>query len=157
MHGDFERVESYRQLCVQKLYGKDKLFNYIALFDANAAIGNCNGVDTCLKPLIQGIMTPLSIDENLVNSCMQNDAKPLYDAQVSEASNLGVSGSPTLIVNGVQADFYPRSSSNGLTTICSAFTKAPSVCDSAKLSTANPSPGFGSSTASGSSSSASCG
>lgn len=155
MHGAHEQTESYRQLCIQKIYGKDKLFSYIDKFVASSAIGSCNGVETCSDPLVEAIMSQLGIDKNQVNTCMKNDAKELYDAEVANAEALGVSGSPTFIINGVQSS-NGRNPAAILTAVCSAFNTAPSEC-SQTLSSTNPSAGFGSSTSDSSASSASCG
>ncbi|MCX6747999.1 MAG: hypothetical protein NT076_00170, partial [Candidatus Pacearchaeota archaeon] len=66
MHGEYEHVESLRQLCIQKNYGKDKLFAYLDKFLGNAAIGTCQGTDTCVNPLIETIFSQLSIDKNKI-------------------------------------------------------------------------------------------
>jgi predicted DsbA family dithiol-disulfide isomerase len=85
---------------------------------------------------------------------MKNDAPALYAAQEKEAQSLGISGSPTLVVNGVQTQ-SGRSSAALLTTICSAFNTKPSEC-SQTLDSSTPSAGFGA-TASESASAAKCG
>ncbi len=66
----------------------------------------------------------------------------------------GIQGSPTYILDGKEANIYPRDPQSIATAICNAFKgNKPGVC-SESFSTENPSPGFGS----GSSSSAgSCG
>jgi len=149
----FEQTETLRQLCIQKIYGTDKLVSYINLFDTSAAIGNCQGAETCTTPIINQIFSSLSIAQNSVSTCMTNDAPAMYSAQEARAQSLGVSGSPTLIVNGVETQ-SGRSPSALLSTICSGFTTAPAEC-SQTLDTATPSAGFGGST--GSSTGASCG
>lgn len=156
MHGDFEETESLRQLCIKKNYGEDKFMSYISSFASNTAIGNCNGDDTCLKPLVEGVMNQMGIDANKINTCMTSDAPSLYSADEAQAQGLGVTGSPTLIINGVETQ-SGRSPAALLSTICSAFNTAPSEC-SQTLSSTTPSAGFGgSSSSSSSSSAASCG
>jgi hypothetical protein len=154
MHGPFEETESLRQLCIQKIYGQDKFMSYIMKFDTNASVGNCGGSDTCVVPIINSIYAPLGIDKAKVDSCMVSDAPALYAAQEKEASSLGISGSPTLVVNGVQTQ-SGRSPSALLSTICSAFNDSPSECTQT-LDSASPSAGFGA-TASESASAAQCG
>jgi hypothetical protein len=154
MHGQYEETESLRQLCVQKLYGQDKFMSYISQFDANSTIGSCSSNTACSKPLAEKIISSLGMDVSKINSCMTTDAPALYDAQTAEAARLGISGSPTLVVNGVETQ-SGRSPAAILSTVCSAFNNAPSEC-SQTLSSATPSAGFG--TSSGSSAgSASCG
>lgn len=154
MHGQFEETESLRQLCIQKNYGQDKFMSYIMKLDTNASVGNCGGADSCVLPIINNIYSSLGIDKTKIDSCMINDAPALYAAQEKEASSLGISGSPTLVINDVQVQ-SGRSPSALLSTICSAFNTSPSECTQT-LDSASPSAGFGA-TASESASAAQCG
>lgn len=73
---------------------------------------------------------------------------PAFDAfDVFKADNekYGVQGSPTLIINGQQIQ-TGRDSASLLSIICSAFNNQPAECQQ-QLSSAAPSPGFGSGTA----------
>ena len=67
----------------------------------------------------------------------------------------GIGGSPTLVINGAQAN-SGRDSVSYLRTICAAFNDAPEACNT-ELSSAQPSPGFGYETTSGSTTTAQCG
>lgn len=154
MHGEFEQIESFRQVCIEKIYGKDKLFSYLKAFDESSDIGKCAGDADCLKPLIQKIFTTLGIDESDVNNCMDNDARALYASQGARASELGISGSPTLVINDVKVQ-VTRTPDAIKEIICSAFTTAPTEC-SQNISSSSASAGFGAD-ASSSSSSSSCG
>lgn len=156
MHGDFERVESLRQLAILSIYGKDKLFAYINQFAVNTAIGSCNGDDKCLSPVLDGIMKPLGISKAQVDALM-NTTKitDMYNADIQQASAAGVSGSPTFIINGVEDASVARSPSGVQQAVCSAFNTAPADC-SQPLSSAATSTGFGGSSG-GSSSSAATG
>jgi protein-disulfide isomerase len=154
MHGEYEKTESLRQLCIQKNYGQDKFMSYIMKLDTNASVGSCGSNEACSKPIAENIMKGLGIDVNKINTCMTKDAEALYSAQEQEAASLGISGSPTLVVNGVETS-SGRSAAALLATICSAFNNAPSEC-SQKLDSASPSPGFGA-TASESANAAQCG
>ena len=141
MHGEFEHVESLRQICIENNYGRDKLFSYLKQFDTNSSIGACSGEDNCVNPLIQNIFVNLSINKTKIDNCMAKDAEAIYQADETVASNMGISGSPTFVVNGVQVD-TSRDSASILKTICSSFKTQPSEC-STELSTDNPSAGFG--------------
>ena len=127
MHGDKEEQETYTQLCIRE-ENKDKYLDYLSCFleDGNSA--------RCL--------TKFSLN---VNDCVANRAKGYYEADKTLSENYGVQGSPTLIVNGVEASF-DRSPAGALDAICSAFNTAPSECNN-ELSTSAESPGFGSSAA----------
>jgi hypothetical protein len=152
MHGEYEKIEAERQLCVEKEY-PDKFFDYIIAFAEDTAIGSCNGDATCLPPKLNALYVKLGIDASKINSCMASDGEKLYNAEVSNAGAESVSGSPTLIINGVntQASRSPEAV-KGI--ICSAFNNVPSEC-STTLSTEQASAGFGAGTSSGSST-ASC-
>lgn len=141
MHGEYEKTETLRQICVEKLYGKDKLFKYLKAFDENAQIGSCGGTASCVDPLIAKIYSGLGIDKSRIDSCMKTDAKALYDAQGAKASGLGIGGSPTFVINGVQVQ-VDRTPDAIKEAVCNAFNTKPSEC-SQKLPTASASAGFG--------------
>jgi len=148
----FEKTEAERQLCIEKEY-PDKFFNYILAFAEDTEIGNCKGDAACLVPKINALYAKLGIDSSKIDSCMKSDGEKLYNAEVSNSNSKSVSGSPTLLINGVnvQASRSPEAV-KGI--ICSAFNNVPSEC-STTLSTAQASAGFGKGTTS-SSTSASC-
>lgn len=181
MHGEYEHVESLRQLCIQKNYGKDKLFAYLDKFLVNAAIGNCQGTATCVNPLIESLYNQIGVDKNKINSCMTTDAEALYQADGQKAKSLGISGSPTVTLNGIELGgntcnsdsncnpgescvvvdqkgnkqcMVTRAPESLKTSICNAFTTKPAEC-SQTLSVTSASAGFGSTASS--SSASSCG
>lgn len=163
MHGEYEKTESLRQLCVQKLYGQDKFMDYILKFNLNSSIGSCSSNTACSKPIADSIMKSLGIDTSKIDSCMASDGLALYAAQEEEAASLGIQGSPTLVINDVESSAMAtqpgRSPASVLFAICATFNNAPSEC-SQNLSSAYYAPGFGTSTSAGDASSnsgASCG
>lgn len=152
MHGDHEELEAKRQLCIEKYY-PSKFLDYVLKFASDSAIGTCNGNATCVTPRITTIYATLGIDSIKINTCISSEADAMYNAEVSNAQSKGVSGSPTMIINGVTAQPSSRSPEAVKETICSGFNNLPSQC-SVSLSTDASSAGFGS--GSGSSTSASC-
>jgi hypothetical protein len=152
MHGEFEKTESLRQICVQKEYTKDKLWSYLDLFMGNTDIGNCNGDETCLKPLIDKIFKNVSIDGTKISACMAKDAEAIYNADVQKASEAGISGSPTFVINDAQVSVSRTPAAIGKA-VCDAFNTSPSECTQTLSSTASQA-GFG--YAAGTSSGASC-
>jgi len=148
MHGEHEETESLRELCIQKIYGDDKLWQYLNKFAANTSIGDCNNDMTCSKPIVEKIMKSLGIDVAKVNSCMTTDASALYEADQARAAELGISGSPTFVINDVQVS-VSRSPEAIKQVICDAFNEAPSEC-SQTLSTSQASAWFGSDSSSSS-------
>jgi hypothetical protein len=83
-----------------------------------------------------------------------NPAFPQFNVYKADNTKYGVQGSPTLVING-ETITSDRDSASLLATICSAFTTQPAECK-ATLSSAEPSAGFGTGTASGSNSGATC-
>lgn len=153
MHGDFEKVEAERQLCIEKNY-PDKFLSYVSAFALDTSIGDCDGAAACLTPKLNTLYTSLGIDAAKINSCITSDGVKMYDTEVANSNAKGVSGSPTLIINGVETS-SGRTPDAIKTVVCSAFKKAPSEC-SQTLSTTSASAGFGASTSTTASSTASC-
>lgn len=154
MHGEYEKIETLRQISIEQLYGKDKLFAYLKEFNANTNIGSCSGDDACLNKYLPAIYTKLGIDKTKVENYMKADALTIYDEQNARANELGISGSPTFVINDakVQVGRTPDAIKQA---VCDAFNTAPSEC-SQTLSTASPSAGFGASAGSAGSSAVQC-
>jgi len=152
MHGEYEEIEAKRQLCVEKNYPAYFL-DYIRIFAQSTEIGNCQGDAACLSPKLNTVFSQFDIERSKIDSCMNLDGDTLYDAEVSNSNSKGISGSPTLVINGVETS-SGRSPEEIKGVICSAFNNVPSECSTA-LSTAQASAGFGAGTSSGSST-ASC-
>ena len=148
MHGEYEKVEAMRQLCVEKEY-PIKFLDYVLEFALDAEIGGCGSNAVCSEPLVNSLFTKLGIDKNKINSCMASDGESLYAAEEKNSKSNGVSGSPTLIINGKNVQ-SGRDSESYLNAICSAFNDVPEECMQ-ELSSVSPSPGFGSGTGSASS------
>ena len=153
MHGEFEKQESLRQICIEDNYGKDVYFNYLEKFLGSTAIGDCSSDTSCSVPLVEEIMKGLKIDVNKINSCMIKEGETIYDQQNAQASSLGITGSPGVTINGVETS-VGRSPSAVLSAVCSGFNTSPDAC-SETVSTTTESAGFGYGSGS-SSSSASC-
>lgn len=155
MHGDYEKVEAERQLCIEKNY-PDKFLDYVLAFAENTEIGNCKGDATCLTPKINALYTKLGIDAKKINSCMTSEGEDLYNAEVQNSNSKGVSGSPTVLVNGVSSSMS-RSPAGVLDGICQTFadTSVPQAC-ATQLSSTSSVAGFGAGTSSSSSSGTQC-
>jgi len=136
MHGDKEEKETYNQVCIREEQNA-KYLDYLSCFLAST--GTEADSTKCLDTA--------KIDKAKLTACLANNntkAKQYYtiDKQLSE--KYGVQGSPTLVINGAQAD-SGRDAKSMSATICNAFNTAPAEC-SAQLSSAAPSPGFGTGT-----------
>lgn len=126
MHGEKEETETYTQLCIREEQASD-FIDYLSCYLEDGNSERC--------------VTKVGIDKAKLDSCVKNNAKKYYEEDSKLSNQYGVSGSPTLVINGQQAN-SGRSPSAFLATICSAFNNAPSGC-SKELSTTNPSAGFG--------------
>jgi len=144
MHGEKEVKEELRQYCI-KTEQNDKFLPYLKCFL------KAGDSDTCI--------TEVGVDKEKLEACEEATDKeykltetledkeswggsfppfPIYDEECEE---YGVSGSPTLVING-RVVSSSRSPAAYLATICNAFNEAPEECEE-ELSTANPSAGFG--------------
>lgn len=147
MHGEYEKIEAERQLCIEKEYPA-KFLDYVLNFASSSEIGACGGNATCVDPKIDALYTKLGISKTKIESCMASYGASLYSTEEQNSKSKGVSGSPTLIINGVKAS-SARDSASYLDIICQAFSNGsvPAECGE-QLSSTAPSPGFGSGTAS---------
>ncbi len=141
MHGEYEKIESLRQISIEQLYDKAKLFAYLKEFDANTGIGSCRGDDSCLDKYLPSIYSKLGIDKTKIEEYMKTDASKVYDEQNARANSLGVGGSPTFVINRAQVQVN-RNADSIKEAVCDAFNSEPEEC-SQSLSTQSASPGFG--------------
>lgn len=141
MHGEKEDEENARMICIREEQNS-KLIPYLKCFV------EAGDSASCLKQA--------GIDEGELNSCMSTKASHYMEEDKALNEKYGVQGSPTFILDGKEANIYPRDPQSIATAICNAFTGSkPTVC-SELFSTENPSPGFGWGSSS-SSSGGSCG
>jgi hypothetical protein len=154
-----EVEEQLNQYCIQEEQN-DKFIDYLTCFldkgDGESCIDS-TGVDKKkLGTCVELADKEFAISENLNDQSKWLSGRfPKFNTHLEENEKYGVGGSPTLIINGVEAS-SGRDSASLLATICSAFSEAPEEC-STQLSSAQPSPGFGFSTTSANTGSAQCG
>ncbi len=159
LRGIKEFNENLRQYCIQQEYGKDKLVEYLKCFTASGNSEECAesvGIDA---GTINTCMNRLYDEYNLDTYIEQAGGSNTIRFPIFDADNLryGVTGSPTLVINGVRVDNVERSPEALKNIICSAFTNPPAEC-STVLSSQVASPGFGlSARASPATSAAACG
>lgn len=137
MHGVKEFTENLTQYCINKEQ-PTKFWPYLECFLKEADSAGC--------------LTAGGVDVAKVNACTTattNEYKLVStgtDFPLDKDANVkyGVQGSPTLVINGVEAN-SGRDSASLLKMICSAFNTPPAAC-STVLSSATPAPGFGTGT-----------
>ncbi|MDP2736156.1 MAG: hypothetical protein Q8O59_00005, partial [bacterium] len=153
MHGEYEKIEAIRQLCIEKQYPV-KLLDYVEAFALDSGIGSCGSNAQCSEPLVNALFTKYGINKSTIDACMKTDGVTLYAAEEANAQSKSIGGSPTLVINGVQSN-AGRDAASYLAGICAAFNNAPAEC-SQQLSSAAPVAGFGAGSASSGAAAASC-
>ncbi|HOW37253.1 MAG TPA: hypothetical protein PLK34_03325, partial [Candidatus Pacearchaeota archaeon] len=145
-----EMEEQTRQYCIQKEQS-EKLIPYLKCFlkagDSNSCLTEAKIDQTQMNTCVSNADKEFKITENKNDkSKWLNGNYPLFNIDKELNTLYGVAGSPTLVINGVDAQ-SARDPASYLKTICGAFSegKVPEECDE-KLATSSYSPGFGYST-----------
>ncbi len=133
-HGAFETQQNKIQECLQELY-PEKYWNYASRFVAEI-YPNCSSSRAieCDKSESVKLMKSLGIDSTKVLSCVDSRGANLLSESSSLASQLGVTGSPTLVVNGVKTS-TARTAEAYKTAVCEAYTNPPAECQEVLSST----------------------
>jgi protein-disulfide isomerase len=129
LHGATEAQEDLRQICIMKYYDQKTYWDYLMTINANCSslYRDATAFDTCWK----NAATQAGIDTAKIDTCSKgSEGMTLLKADEQLTGQYGVSGSPTLIINGVTYS-GARSSDAFKEAICSAFTTAPSECSQA--------------------------
>ncbi|NPE26421.1 hypothetical protein HNV12_00260 [Methanococcoides sp. SA1] len=126
-HGDYETYQNKIQACIQKLQ-PEKYWNYAAEFVSDIYPKCSQERDiACDRTESIKLMNSLGINSNAVMTCVDKDGDSLIAADTARAQATGVTGSPTLMVNGVKAN-VARSAEAYKGAVCSAFTESPETC-----------------------------
>lgn len=135
-HGAFETQQNKIQACIQK-YDKENYWNYAKRFveEIYPVCGSSRDIECDLNESIL-LMDDLGIDSEMILECVETEGEDLITADREYAQSLGVSGSPTLVVNGVIASPASRTAESFKSTVCEGFNNAPEVCATELDSTA---------------------
>jgi hypothetical protein len=113
--------------------------------DAKSCIAS-SGVDQKkLDKCYAATDSKFKLTESFNDKASWTSSFPPFAIHDAENKAYGVQGSPTLVINGAQVESN-RDSASLLATVCAAFNKAPSECQTS-LPAATPSAGFGEGTA----------
>lgn len=158
MHGEKELKESLTQYCVQKEQTA-KYTKYLTCFlkdeTQSATCLNEANVDTDkLAACVAKTDKTYSVLDNFKNNKDFRGTFPGFNVQKEDNTKYNVGGSPTLIINGTEAQ-SGRDSASLLKTICAAFNNQPKECETS-LSSATPAAGFGEGAATGGAAAAGC-
>ncbi|MFA5367963.1 MAG: hypothetical protein WC333_08800 [Dehalococcoidia bacterium] len=144
MHGKQELDENLRQYCIQS-ENQSQYFDYLSCFvqsgDPDACIAAA-GIDTdSLTSCIAAADATYNVTGQFNDQSTWVHGDPVFDIHKDLCELYGVTGSPTVIINGIKVSVNPRSPENFKQIICSAFNTPPQECDQT-LSTTVPSAGF---------------
>jgi protein-disulfide isomerase len=125
LHGATEAVEDVRQLCIMENYDQTTFWNYVMDLNSNCVskYNDATAYNACWKDTA----SQNGIDASQIETCINSEGVDLISVDSQYASLNQVSGSPTLIINGVRysgartPDAYKQA-------ICDAFTTAPADC-----------------------------
>ncbi len=154
-----EVEEQLNQYCIQKEQNPlflDYLTCFLEASDGESCIAS-TGIDTAkLETCTTATDAEFAVLENLNDQSKWMSGRfPQFNIHKAENDAYGVGGSPTLVINGAQAQ-AGRDSQSLLNAICAAFNTAPEECNTDLSSLGTPAPGFGFGTQGGATS-AGCG
>ncbi len=133
MHGVNETREDIRQLCIEKYY-PNKFWSYLEEIAGNQSYSPSN-----IQQLWKGVAEKLGINTTKIEQCAKNEGVNLLKQQYELDQKYGVSGSPTLFINGAPWN-WPRTPAVYKWAVCQAFTNPPSACNQAINATVNTTP-----------------
>jgi len=121
LHGQPEVDQNEREACVLKNNGWDKWWKFVTYVNEN-----CGSDGSCWKDAAKDA----GVTESSISSCVSSDGLTLMEESEAASNSAGASGSPTLIINGVQSNsVYQYGNSEAYKqAICSAFTTSPEEC-----------------------------
>jgi len=126
-HGAYETQQNKIQSCMQEI-APDKYWDYAISF-ANDIYPKCGATRDieCDKSESIALMKSLGIDDTAVMKCVDERGDELNAEARNLAQSNGVSGSPSLIINGINVNIA-RNAEAYKTAICESFNKAPKEC-----------------------------
>ncbi|MCK5107640.1 MAG: hypothetical protein KAQ83_02855 [Nanoarchaeota archaeon] len=128
-HGAYETQQNQIQACIQKL-DPNNYWSYSEGFvsDIYPVCGQSKDIECDLAESVK-LMNSLSIDSNGILACVTSYGTDLIKEDLAHAQENGVTGSPTIIINGVRTQ-VARTPAAILDAVCSAFNDQPEECNS---------------------------
>lgn len=129
-HGAYETQQNKIQECIQ-VTEPDKYWDYAAKFvsDVYPACSSARTEECDMEESLKA-MNSVGIDSDAVLSCVDTQGTELVDAARARAQELGVQGSPTIVINGVIVN-AARNADAFKDAVCGTFTTAPELCGEA--------------------------
>ncbi len=134
LHGTLEGYEDARQLCIAENYDTTTLWNYVKAIDNDCYPIYRNG-DDAYEVCWKKAAVDAKINTAKIDSCVSNEGVGLIKAEDQNSQSNGVSGSPTLIINGVKYS-GSRTPDAFKDAICAGFTNPPEECSQTLSTTA---------------------
>jgi protein-disulfide isomerase len=155
-----EVEEQLNQYCIQRDYN-DKYVAYLGKFleagNGQEALSSVGLTQADISGCVEETDKEFDVIKNLEDKSSWSSGRfPQFKIYDADNKKYGVRGSPTLVINGVQAQ-SGRDAQSILNTICGAFTDKPEECNTDMTQFGTPAPGFGFGTQGGSATSAGCG
>ncbi len=133
LHGAIEGIEDARQLCVAKNYEEVIFWKYVNNINEDCYPIYRKG-DDVYKECWEKAARDAGVNINKINSCLDKEGVSLISAEDTAAKGYGVSGSPSLVINGVKAN--PSRTPEGYkAAICDSFNSSPEECGTVLEST----------------------
>jgi hypothetical protein len=128
MHGEHEKQQNMIQECIQ-IISPEKYWNYAKEFKEKV-YQKCAVSRSleCDKNESIALMKSVGIDFEKVLECVKKNGEKYYQQDIEDANKLGLTGSPSFVVNGVVVRNVNRSPEGIKTLVCSAFNKPPEKC-----------------------------
>lgn len=133
MHGIQELNQNIRELCVNKHMGTEKMFEFMLAMNKDCSSSNA---DTCWI----GVAEDLGLKAATIVECENVEGLELIKEQKELGDLAGVSGSPTVFIDGVEYG-GTRTPEGFKAAMCSAFTTRPSECSTTLEGEATPTTG----------------
>ena len=126
-HGAYENQQNKIELCIQELE-PEKFVQYSEkvvseIYPACQA----DGTEKCDKDASIKVMNSLSIDSAKIFDCVAQRGAELFDESRAVAVQYGVTGSPTVIINGTKVD-VARNAEALKTVVCEAMLTPAAAC-----------------------------
>ncbi len=121
MHGLAELKEDVREMCIAKIYGWDKFWDYMKIQLNKCTLGN---IEICWKTVAKQV----GINITKIEKCFNESAEEMLKEEYALNKKYGVTGSPTLLINNVEyrGSRTPEAFKNA---ICKAFIETPAECN----------------------------
>jgi len=126
-HGAYETHQNKVQECIQQI-APEKYWDYAEKF-VDEIYTTCSSERTveCDESESVSAMDALGIDSDEVLSCVDSQGEDLISDASSRASEVGVTGSPSLVINGVKVN-VARNAESFKSAVCDAFNNPPEEC-----------------------------